>query len=138
LFEGGRAFVILKTEVFQSKFSRQKMSCPFSMLYGGRSGKMHSKGLVKKNQSELKILSKLLVIIGALNWGFVGILNFDPVAALFGKKSILSRMVYTLVGLSGVYLIMVYKDKYEELKKRWHLKGEKKYSGKQYSWSGIQ
>lgn len=99
---------------------------------------MHSKGLVKKNQSELKILSNLLVIIGALNWGLVGILNFDLVAALFGKKSILSRLVYTLVGLSGVYLIMIYKEKYADLKKRWHPKGEKKYSGKQYSWSGIQ
>ncbi|AAM06912.1 TPA: DUF378 domain-containing protein [Methanosarcina acetivorans] len=99
---------------------------------------MYSKGLVKKDKSELKILSKLLVIIGALNWGLVGILNFDLVAALFGKKSILSRLVYALVGLSGVYLILIYKEKYADLKKRWHTKGEKKYSGKQYSWSGIQ
>ena len=84
-----------------------------------------------------KILPKLLVIVGALNWGLVGILNFDLVAAIFGKKSIISRLVYALVGLSGVYLIMEYKEKHPELKKRWHKKGEKKYSGKQYSWSGI-
>lgn len=43
------------------------------------------------------------VIIGALNWGFVGLANFDPVAAIMGDGSLLSRLVYLLVGLSGVY-----------------------------------
>jgi uncharacterized protein len=56
---------------------------------------------------KLYILSKLLTIIGALNWGLVGLLDFDLVAAIFGKKSIASRLVYILVGLAGVYLIMV-------------------------------
>ena len=51
------------------------------------------------------VLSKLLTIIGALNWGLVGLLDFDLVAAIFGKKSIASRLIYTLVGLAGVYLI---------------------------------
>jgi len=126
-------------EVFQVRFSGQKTICPFSMLYlVGGLVKMHAKGLVKKNKSKMGILSKLLVIIGALNWGLVGLLNFDLVAVLFGKKSILSKLVYILVGLSGVYLIMIYKEKYSYLKKHWHTKGEKKYSGKQYSWSGIQ
>ncbi len=97
---------------------------------------MHAGSLVEKKRSELKILSKLLVIIGALNWGLVGILNLDLVAILFGKKSILSKLVYILVGLSGIYLIMIYKEKYSYLKKHWR-PGEKKYSGKQYSWSGI-
>jgi uncharacterized membrane protein YuzA (DUF378 family) len=99
--------------------------------------KMHAKSLVKKDKSKLKTLSKLLVIIGALNWGLVGALNFDLVATLFGKKSIISKVVYILVGLSGIYLIIVYKKKYSELKKSKYGKGEKKYSGKQYSWSGI-
>lgn len=98
---------------------------------------MHFEGMVKKHKSEVKVLSKILVIIGALNWGLVGILNFDLVATLFGKKSILSKLVYILVGLSGVYLIMVHNEKHSYLKKHWHTKGEKKYSGKQYSWSGI-
>lgn len=89
------------------------------------------------HKSKLKILSKLLVIIGALNWGLVGLLNFDLVATFFGKKSVVSKLVYILVGLSGVYLIMIYKEKYSYLKKHWHTKGEKKYSGKQYSWSGT-
>jgi uncharacterized membrane protein YuzA (DUF378 family) len=45
----------------------------------------------------------LLLIVGGLNWGLVGLLNFDLVAALFGEMSTLSRIVYTLVGLSALY-----------------------------------
>ncbi len=52
-------------------------------------------------------LALVLVIVGGLNWGLVGLLNFDLVAAIFGKMSILSRIVYTLVGVSAVYLIAI-------------------------------
>ena len=71
----------------------------------------------------LYIPSKLLTIIGALNWGLVGLLDFDLVAAIFGKKSFASRLVYTLVGLAGVYLIMKYKAKCLTMKKPWACKG---------------
>ena len=54
----------------------------------------------------IRDMRKVWTIIGALNWGLVGLLNFDLVAAIFGKKSIVSRLVYTLVGLAGVYLII--------------------------------
>jgi uncharacterized membrane protein YuzA (DUF378 family) len=48
----------------------------------------------------------MLIIIGSLNWGFVGIFNLDVVAELLGgRESILSRLVYSLVGLSAVYII---------------------------------
>ena len=47
-----------------------------------------------------------LLIIGGLNWGMVGLLNVDLVAALFGEMSLLSRVVYTLVGLSALYSII--------------------------------
>ena len=48
-------------------------------------------------------LALVLVIIGALNWGLVGLFQIDLVAALFGGQgSPLSRVVYTLVGLSGL------------------------------------
>lgn len=50
----------------------------------------------------LKIVSYLLIIIGALNWGLVGIFDFDLVAKIFGEMTVLSRAVYTLVGLSAV------------------------------------
>lgn len=46
----------------------------------------------------------VLVIVGGLNWGLVGLLNYDLVAAIFGVMSTLSRVVYVLVGLSAVWL----------------------------------
>lgn len=46
----------------------------------------------------------VLVIVGALNWGLVGLFNFDLVAAIFGDMSVLSRVVYSLVGLSAVLI----------------------------------
>ena len=46
-----------------------------------------------------------LVIIGAVNWLLVGIFRFDLVAFLFGNLTWLSRIVYTLVGLCGLYAI---------------------------------
>lgn len=49
----------------------------------------------------------VLVIIGAINWGLVGLFNgFDFVEAFFGELSALSRIVYILVGLSGIYLVI--------------------------------
>jgi len=55
----------------------------------------------------LATIAFILVVIGALNWGLVGIFNFDLVAFLLGKMSPLTRIVYALVGLSGLYMIMV-------------------------------
>ena len=53
----------------------------------------------------LRTLALVLVIVGAVNWGLVGIAQFDLVAALFGGSSTVpSRAVYTLVGLAGVAL----------------------------------
>ena len=46
-----------------------------------------------------------LVIIGALNWLLVGIFRFDLVAFLFGNLSWLSRVIYTIIGLCGLYPI---------------------------------
>ena len=46
-----------------------------------------------------------LVIAGALNWGLVGVFNFDLVAFLFGPMSVLSRMIYILMGLAGLWVV---------------------------------
>jgi uncharacterized membrane protein YuzA (DUF378 family) len=46
-----------------------------------------------------------LVIIGALNWLLVGLLNWNLVAAIFGEGSVLSRIVYVVVGLCGLYCV---------------------------------
>lgn len=54
-----------------------------------------------------------LIIIGAINWGSVGIFKFDIVAALFGgQTSVLSRIIFTLVGIAGLWAISIlFKDK---------------------------
>lgn len=49
-----------------------------------------------------------LVIIGALNWLLIGIFKFDLVAMIFGEMSVLSRIIYTLVGISGIISIGLY------------------------------
>lgn len=49
-----------------------------------------------------------IAIIGAINWGLIGFLRFDLVSFLFGNMSLLSRIVYALVGLCGLYLVSVY------------------------------
>ncbi len=50
-----------------------------------------------------------LVIIGAVNWGLIGFFRFDLVATLFGGMStMLSRIVYALVGIAGIYAISLY------------------------------
>jgi hypothetical protein len=49
------------------------------------------------------------VIIGALNWGLIGLFRFDLVATLFGgMEGIISRIVYTLIALAGLYCISMY------------------------------
>ena len=51
-------------------------------------------------------LALILVIIGALNWGSIGIFQFDLVASLFGGMgALISRIVYTLVGLAGIWCV---------------------------------
>lgn len=58
------------------------------------------------NKTPLDRLALVLVIIGALNWLLVGLFSYDLVAAIFGGSgSFLSRTVYTLVGLAGLYSI---------------------------------
>lgn len=51
----------------------------------------------------INILTFVLVIVGALNWGLVGVFGFDLVAAILGDMSVLSRIVYTLVGISAAW-----------------------------------
>jgi uncharacterized protein len=57
---------------------------------------------------KLNALAAILTIVGGLNWGLVGLFKFDLVAAVFGMQfgevNLASRIVYTLVGLSALYL----------------------------------
>lgn len=61
----------------------------------------------------VRIIAYILVIVGAVNWGLVGFFNFDLVAAIFGEMSLLARIVYALVGLSGLLLLITYRDIYD-------------------------
>lgn len=50
-----------------------------------------------------------LVIIGAINWGLIGIFQFDLIAAVFGgMDSWISRIIYAIVGIAGLYTISLY------------------------------
>ncbi len=49
-----------------------------------------------------------LIIVGTLNWGLVGIFNFDLVKWIFGNMTIISRIIYTVIGLCGLYALSYY------------------------------
>jgi hypothetical protein len=63
----------------------------------------------------LDILVAILLVVGGLNWGLVGMANFDLVASIFGGASMLSRIVYVLVGVSALYQAMQWKA----IQRRW-------------------
>jgi uncharacterized protein len=54
----------------------------------------------------LNLITLLLLIVGGLNWGLVGLLNVDLVAAIFGTGSMLARIVYVLVGASAIWQLV--------------------------------
>lgn len=56
----------------------------------------------------MDVAALTISIIGAVNWGLIGFFDFNLVAFLFGSMSWLSRIVYALVGLCGLYLITFY------------------------------
>ena len=55
----------------------------------------------------LNLIALILVIIGGLNWGLVGLVGLDLVATLLGAMTVLSRIVYVLVGLSAIYVAVI-------------------------------
>ena len=57
------------------------------------------------SKMDLKKISKWVVVIGAANWGLIGLFGFDLVAFLFGSWPIVVRLVYILVGLAGFWAI---------------------------------
>lgn len=61
-----------------------------------------------KSMKKLNVLdwvALVLVVVGGLNWGLVGLFGFDLVATIFGEMSMLSRIVYVLVGVCAAYLV---------------------------------
>lgn len=61
----------------------------------------------------MKVIDKIalvLIIIGAINWGLIGIFKFNLVEMLFGNMTLLSRIIYGLVGISGLWGIKLLFD----------------------------
>lgn len=61
----------------------------------------------------MKVVDKIaliLIIIGAINWGLIGIFGFDLVATIFGNMTVISRIIYGLVGVSGIWGIKLLFD----------------------------
>ena len=74
--------------------------------------------MTKQRSQTMKIfdvVSAAILAIGGLNWGLIGFFGFNLVEAVFGSMSVLSRIVYCLVGLSAVYEIVMFRT----IQRRW-------------------
>lgn len=61
------------------------------------------------NMRALDYTALTLVIVGAINWGLIGFFQFDLISTIFGgESSIISRIIYALVGLAGIYTFSIY------------------------------
>lgn len=56
----------------------------------------------------LDIVALILIIIGGINWGLVGFFNFNLITFIFGTASMISRIIFALVGLAGVYSLVLF------------------------------
>ena len=61
----------------------------------------------------LQKICLVITIIGAVNWGLIGLFDFNLVTTLFGADSVLSRIVYTLVGITGLINIGILFEHFE-------------------------
>ena len=59
----------------------------------------------------INTIALVLIIIGAINWGLIGLFNFNLVDTIFGAMSIISRIIYILVGISGLWGIKLIFDR---------------------------
>ncbi len=59
----------------------------------------------------MDVTALILLIVGGLNWGLVGIFDWDLVAAIFGDGSAIARVVYSLVGVAAVYMAVAFPGK---------------------------
>lgn len=84
---------------------------PLDTIGADGRGAMRSRGAGKDPPvlKPLDMAALVLVIVGALNWALVGLAEFDLVAAItgndFGETNIVSRIIYLLVGVAGIWLV---------------------------------
>lgn len=65
----------------------------------------------KINMKIIDTIALILIIIGAINWGLIGFFEFNLVDSIFGDMSIISRIIYSLVGISGLWGIKLLFDR---------------------------
>jgi uncharacterized membrane protein YuzA (DUF378 family) len=71
---------------------------------------------IKENEMKsLDVVVAVLLVVGGLNWGLVGLLHFNLVATLLGDATILSRLIYIIVGLCALYQVIQWKA----IQRRW-------------------
>jgi hypothetical protein len=66
---------------------------------------------MKKRLGFIDGLAIIIVIIGALNWGFIGLFNYDVIATVLGEMNILTRVAYMIIGLAGLWTIFAFMKK---------------------------
>lgn len=82
----------------------------------------------------LQRIALALTIIGAINWGLIGLLNFDLVAAIFGgQDAFLSRVIYSLVGISGLICLTLLFKQWEETNTNQEVNARRDYGQSKYA-----
>ena len=66
----------------------------------------------------IDVIAAILLVVGGINWGLIGLFNFDLIEALFGSAPIFIKIVYSLVGIAAVYQIVSLKG----IQTRWNVK----------------
>jgi uncharacterized membrane protein YuzA (DUF378 family) len=67
----------------------------------------------------IDIIVTVLLVIGAVNWGLVGFFGFNLVGTLFGEATALTRLIYAVVGVSGLYEAVNFTIGYDAMHHRW-------------------
>jgi uncharacterized protein len=106
------------TKIRQISIIPSKSSVAAQASCGGDENSTRKEVQVMKT---IDVTVAVLLVIGGLNWGLVGVADFNLVAALFGEGTTMSRIVYSLVGLSAVYQAIQVKG----IQHRWGVDAEK-------------
>ncbi len=64
---------------------------------------------MEETMKTIDVITLFLIVVGALNWGLMGIFSFDLFATVFGPMTVMTRIVYALIGFAGIYQISQFK-----------------------------
>jgi hypothetical protein len=70
------------------------------------SGLYFTRRTIVKNKHLLELIAAILLVVGGLNWGLIGLFQWDVLGSIFGDMSSLTRIVYVLIGLSAAYKLL--------------------------------